>query len=73
MERGRTVRDAEQFTNGAGAGAGLAGRAVSSGNRSNCLRGFALEQFVGRGMVADVNLHDAASHNPHAHVHADHP
>ena len=32
------------------------------------LTGFVRAELVERGMVADVNLHDANSHNPHAHV-----
>lgn len=32
------------------------------------LRGFVQTQFVAMGMVADVNMHDLASDNPHAHV-----
>ncbi len=32
------------------------------------LTGFVQAELVERGMVADVNLHDANSHNPHAHV-----
>ncbi len=32
------------------------------------LTGFVQAELVERGMVADVNLHDASSHNPHAHV-----
>lgn len=41
---------------------------LSQREQVELLRGFALEQFVNRGMVADLNLHDAASHNPHAHL-----
>ena len=41
---------------------------LSRREQVNLLRGFALEQFVSWGMVADLNLHDAASHNPHAHL-----
>ena len=29
---------------------------------------FATEQFVSKGMVADVTFHDLDSHNPHAHI-----
>ncbi len=29
---------------------------------------FATEQFVSKGMVADVTFHDLSSHNPHAHI-----
>ena len=29
---------------------------------------FATEQFVSKGMVADVSFHDLNSHNPHAHI-----
>lgn len=29
---------------------------------------FVQEQFVAKGMVADVNFHDLDSHNPHAHI-----
>ena len=32
------------------------------------LRGFVREQCTDRGMVADLNLHEADSPNPHAHV-----
>ncbi|MGK7938175.1 MAG: MobQ family relaxase [Xenococcaceae cyanobacterium] len=29
---------------------------------------FATEQFVSKGMVADITFHDLSSHNPHAHI-----
>ena len=29
---------------------------------------FATDEFVNKGMVADVSLHDLSSHNPHAHI-----
>ena len=29
---------------------------------------FATDEFVSKGMVADVSLHDLDSHNPHAHI-----
>ena len=32
------------------------------------LRGWVEEQCVSQGMVADVAIHDADSHNPHTHV-----
>ena len=32
------------------------------------VRGYVQEQFVDRGMVADVAIHNAAGNNPHAHV-----
>ena len=32
------------------------------------IRGYVHEQFVAKGMVADIAIHDAAGHNPHAHV-----
>ena len=41
---------------------------LSEGQQVELLTGFVQAQMVERGMVADVNLHDAASHNPHAHV-----
>ena len=32
------------------------------------LKNFILEQCVNKGMCADVNIHDADGHNPHAHI-----
>jgi len=32
------------------------------------VRKFATEQFVSKGMVADVSFHELDSHNPHAHI-----
>lgn len=32
------------------------------------VREFVNEQFVSKGMVADVSFHDLNSHNPHAHI-----
>lgn len=32
------------------------------------LRGFVQEQFVEKGMIADLAMHDVSSGNPHAHV-----
>ena len=29
---------------------------------------FATEQFVSKGMVADISFHELSSHNPHAHI-----
>ncbi|MGK7951426.1 MAG: MobQ family relaxase [Xenococcaceae cyanobacterium] len=40
-------------------------------NRSQQLelvKEFATDEFVSKGMVADVSLHDLSSHNPHAHI-----
>lgn len=36
--------------------------------QAQLVRGYVLEQFVSKGMVADVAIHDAAGNNPHAHV-----
>lgn len=41
---------------------------LTEGQQVELLTGFVQAEMVGRGMVADVNLHDADSHNPHAHV-----
>ena len=41
---------------------------LSEGRQRELLRGFVREQFVGRGMVADVALHRNDPGNPHAHV-----
>lgn len=41
---------------------------LSADEQVELLTGFVRAELVGRGMVADVNLHDADSHNPHAHV-----
>ncbi len=32
------------------------------------LKEFATDEFVSKGMVADVSLHELSSHNPHAHI-----
>lgn len=32
------------------------------------VRQFALDNFVSRGMIADLNIHEEKSHNPHAHI-----
>ena len=32
------------------------------------VKDFATEQFVSKGMVADVSFHELSSHNPHAHI-----
>jgi MobA/MobL family len=32
------------------------------------VREFIKENFVDRGMIADLNIHDINSHNPHAHI-----
>lgn len=37
-------------------------------DRRELLRGYVQAEFVDRGMVADMSLHDSESHNPHAHV-----
>ena len=36
--------------------------------QTRLIRDYVQSQFVDRGMVADVALHDLDSHNPHAHV-----
>lgn len=41
---------------------------LSESEQVDLLQGFVQAQMVERGMVADVNLHDPDSHNPHAHV-----
>ncbi len=45
-------------------------REVPPDDRAELVRGYVREQFVARGMVADVALHrgDRGDHNPHAHV-----
>ena len=32
------------------------------------VREFVRENYVDKGMIADINLHDLKSHNPHAHI-----
>ncbi len=41
---------------------------LSPDDRLDLLRGYVQSEFVDRGMVADVSLHDGESHNPHGHV-----
>ena len=37
-------------------------------NNVKLVRDYAQEQFVNRGMIADICIHDLDSHNPHAHI-----
>ncbi len=36
--------------------------------RKSILKTFITENFVDKGMCADVNIHDTDGHNPHAHI-----
>lgn len=41
---------------------------LSPEQNRDLLRGYVQQEFVDRGMVADMSLHDMESHNPHGHV-----
>jgi len=41
---------------------------LSREKQNELVRGFVREQFVSRGMVADVAIHRGDENNPHAHV-----
>ena len=43
-------------------------RELTPGEQVQLLRGYLVEEFVSRGMVADFNIHDTHTGNPHAHV-----
>lgn len=43
-------------------------RELNADQQRELVRGFVLEQFVERGMVADVCHHDTEGENPHAHI-----
>ena len=41
---------------------------LSNSQKQELVREFVSEQFVNRGMVADIAFHHLNSHNPHAHI-----
>lgn len=43
-------------------------RELSLDQMKSLINAYAQEQFVDRGMIADINIHHAHSDNPHAHI-----
>jgi hypothetical protein len=43
-------------------------RELTLEQQKKLLRGFVKEEFVDKGLVADIAIHDARGNNPHAHV-----
>ena len=41
---------------------------LSHRQRQELTRDFVKDQFVDKGMIADIGYHDFSSHNPHAHI-----
>ena len=41
---------------------------LSNRQRQELTRDFVQDQFVDKGMIADIGYHDFNSHNPHAHI-----
>ena len=43
-------------------------RELTAEQQTALLRGYVQQEFVDRGMIADLAMHELDSHNPHAHV-----
>lgn len=41
---------------------------LNRGEQIDLVREFVQTNYVDKGMIADINLHDLTSHNPHAHI-----